>query len=761
MDDDDIVEPPEKRLRVPRRTPRACKQCRSAKIKCSGTAPCARCARRREHCVFPSDEPHVSVPQTYLEHLERRVAQQSKSRQRSSPSDFTNASIRPAEEAPQDASRGLLVLAEASSTASAIRPVDAANHSVSGIGTEEVTDHLAFHNPLVSKSLPYVRDVCGRPRYLGPTSTWAFCRRALFVLGPHSPGAFDNSAGLNNDGTAFRLRWVTKPSVEPSDLNNLPAADYARYLYDSVKFRLGELFGIVDEANFMSHFELFHRHQWQVASTQRLWFVEYLLILAYGKALLSHPDRSAVPGSEFAARAMALLPDAAQLHEDGPLAIEVLALVALYFQSIDMRVTAYQYIGQALRLCYVEGIHLHIPDDVISSEFSLRCKKVFWVTYVLDRELSSLMGAIMPVAEENITAFIAPDRQTSILDKALMLRVRISRLIATTCTTLYSVDERFGTFFVKNTTWILHRLAEVSHEIENVMNGLNQPSKCEMPHMITRIMLSYHHCIVLAIRPLVMWLLISSLPPAASAPQQLAAPISALLHTAVNSATTMITTLKNLTEQGLLETFLPFQLEYAFSSGMLLSILGSILPSYISDDNNWNHTLHFILDEMTKKSNVVAPLRKFELQTLHRLLDPVRTQEPLILPGLHESGYFSGQNVAVPPPPPNNNNTTSPTDPEHHHISAAAAAAPTTTATLPNNNNSNPPPTETNHNSNHHNPSNLYISSSSTTSTWDSTSLYDLVGIGPSAQPELMLELAAQLAEEDFDPSQFLLGPVE
>lgn len=87
-----------------------CKQCRSAKIKCSGTAPCARCARRREHCVFPSDEPHVSVPQTYLEHLERRVAQQSKSRQRSSPSDFTNASIRPAEEAPQDASRGLLVL---------------------------------------------------------------------------------------------------------------------------------------------------------------------------------------------------------------------------------------------------------------------------------------------------------------------------------------------------------------------------------------------------------------------------------------------------------------------------------------------------------------------------------------------------------------------------------------------------------------------------------------------------------------------------
>lgn len=181
--------------------------------------------------------------------------------------------------------------------------------------------------------------------YLGPSSTWAFCRRALFLLGPHSPGTHDDSALLNNDGTAFRLRWETKTAVEPGDLNDLPAADYALYLYNSVKFRLGELFGIMDEASFMSHFERFHREPWQVATEQRLWFVEYLLILAYGKALLSHPGRSPVPGSDFAARAMALLPDAATLHEEGMHSIEVLALVALYFQSIDMRVTAYQYVS--------------------------------------------------------------------------------------------------------------------------------------------------------------------------------------------------------------------------------------------------------------------------------------------------------------------------------------------------------------------------------------------------------------------------------
>ncbi|USW58592.1 hypothetical protein Slin15195_G119110 [Septoria linicola] len=731
-EEDDIIEPPEKRLRVPRRTPRACKQCRQAKIKCSGSLPCSRCARRREACVFPSDEPHVSVPERYLKDLEKRVA---KAKQKSANGDqpFAPTLHSASNEAHADArgdsslaattianaandsrdhlrnaSHSLDALAEASSAiAAAVPQGDDQIPSDSGVAADDVPDVLSPRNPLVSRSLPFVRDAAGRPHYLGPTSTWAFCRRALLILGPHSPGAHEDCDRLNNDGAAFRLRWDSKPSIDHGDLNNLPPADYALYLYNSVKFRLGELFGILDETSFMTNFERFHREPWQVACSQRLWFVEYLLILAYGKALLSHPGgRTPVPGSDFAARAMALLPDAAQLYEEGIPAIEVLALVALYFQSIDMRATAYQYIGQALRLCYVEGIHLHIPDDEFSPEFSKRCHKVWWVVYVLDRELSALMGAITPVADDNVTAFVAPERQTSILDRALMLRVRLSRLIADTCTTLYSVDDRFGSSFVRNTTGILHRLAGVSHEIDGVMTTLNQPAKSETPHMLRRIMLSYHHCIVLATRPLIMWLLMRSLPPERSEPQQLAVPIAALLHAAVDSATNIIMMLKSLTERGLLETFLPFQLEYAFSSGMLLSIIGSILPSYITD-LSWNTTLQFVLDEMTAKANVVAPLRKKELEALHRLLDPVRTQEPLIVPGPNDFNLFGQQN---------DQETTG----EGLQLSTADAG----------------------------DTSGFYM-------PWDS--MYDM---GQSGQPELMLELAAQLETGDFDPS-YLLGPID
>lgn len=155
-------------------------------------------------------------------------------------------------------------------------------------------------------------------------------------------------APLNLDGAAFRLRWQPKAEVDSSDLLKLPPVDQALFLYNTVKFRLGEIFSVVDERNFLQRFNEFHKHPLETAQTQRLWFVEYLMLLAFGKAFTSYINTTAAapPGSELAVRALSLLPDVAFLQDDRPalLAIEVLALIALYFQSIDMRSPAYQYV---------------------------------------------------------------------------------------------------------------------------------------------------------------------------------------------------------------------------------------------------------------------------------------------------------------------------------------------------------------------------------------------------------------------------------
>lgn len=125
--------------------------------------------------------------------------------------------------------------------------------------------------------------------------------------------------------------------------------DHAFFLYNTVKFRLGELFRIIDEPRFLGPFEDFHRQPWQTVQEHKLWFVEYLLILAFGTALTATrggPAANGPPGCDLAARALSLLPDVAFLQDERPAlqAIEILSLAALYVYAIDVRSPAYQYV---------------------------------------------------------------------------------------------------------------------------------------------------------------------------------------------------------------------------------------------------------------------------------------------------------------------------------------------------------------------------------------------------------------------------------
>lgn len=120
-----------------------------------------------------------------------------------------------------------------------------------------------------------------------------------------------------------------------------------------------------------------------------------------------------------------------------------------------------------------------------------------------------------------------------------------------------------------------------------------------------------------------MWLLIHSIPPSSTVPQQLAAPIAALVQASADSALTIITSLGTLAEHDQLEAFLPFELEFAFASAMLLSILNAILPDYVRD-TTWLKKSRVVLDVMIRKNNVVAQLRKSELDQLEILLTPLR-----------------------------------------------------------------------------------------------------------------------------------------
>jgi hypothetical protein len=186
---------------------------------------------------------------------------------------------------------------------------------------------------------------------MGPASSWAFCRRVLALVGKHLPEANNEPPPWHLDGVAFRLQWRPLMPEEQPDVSNLPPSDYAFFLVQTARFYLGPLANLIDEAEFLQHFKELYQDASAKAASCRLWYAQYLLMIAFGKAFLGGKSVDGrPPGYQYAARAMPLMPELAGIALDPVLSAQALTLAALYFQSIDMRVAAYQHVSTALVL---------------------------------------------------------------------------------------------------------------------------------------------------------------------------------------------------------------------------------------------------------------------------------------------------------------------------------------------------------------------------------------------------------------------------
>lgn len=88
-------------------------------------------------------------------------------------------------------------------------------------------------------------------------------------------------------------------------------------------------------------------------ATAGLWYIHFLLILAFGKGFAQHkPQGSKPPGTELFVKALQLLPDVCVLHQEPIESTEILCCVALYLQALDCRSSAHNYVCHEARFNY-------------------------------------------------------------------------------------------------------------------------------------------------------------------------------------------------------------------------------------------------------------------------------------------------------------------------------------------------------------------------------------------------------------------------
>jgi hypothetical protein len=161
-----------------------------------------------------------------------------------------------------------------------------------------------------------------------------------------SPLRSDN---LLFQGKVYDLGWNgqrSAPSSPHIDSAILPTPDYAIYLINAVKFHCGQMFHLFDEESFMKRFTQFYDPAADKSTLLPLWYVHYLLVLAFGKAFLARSIKGRrPPGAELFVLAMKLLPDVTFLCTDPVESIEILCCAALYLHSLDFRGPAYQLVS--------------------------------------------------------------------------------------------------------------------------------------------------------------------------------------------------------------------------------------------------------------------------------------------------------------------------------------------------------------------------------------------------------------------------------
>ncbi|KAM5344402.1 hypothetical protein ACJ41O_012939 [Fusarium nematophilum] len=241
----------------------------------------------------------------------------------------------------------------------------------------------------------------GREFYLGTSSNWSFSRRVLSLTHEYihqSPIAADT---LLFDGSAYDLGWDGSRITPAPDPPLMPSLDHAVYLINTVKFHCSQVFHLFDEDSFTQYLHEFYADPTPHIAAADLRYIHLLLILAFGKAFAETNNYQAKrpPGADYFVTALRLLPSIHILVYEPLISTEILCCIALYFQCLDYRHSSHCF---AMRVALGQGMHTDMPHEHLGEQKVERSRRIWWTVYVLDREMTSLMGLPQSIHDDDV-----------------------------------------------------------------------------------------------------------------------------------------------------------------------------------------------------------------------------------------------------------------------------------------------------------------------------------------------------------------------
>ncbi|KAF1972246.1 hypothetical protein BU23DRAFT_508700 [Bimuria novae-zelandiae CBS 107.79] len=614
--------------RASKRSSNACSRCRRQKIKCSGLQPCANCTKRSLSCVFDHRDNKVLVTQGYLSDLQQKIArlERAQSTNDTAPGlhgDPPDHSVLGDDQGGTSPHDHLLEMAHTSEARETTRSTPGhTRDNTPRIGEAGHTEGPELTNPLLESPSKFMSSSSGRSFYLGTSSNWSFHGQVLNVVHQHIRSTPLPGAEMLFDGSAYDLPWDGTRSLLETNAPVLPSMDYAIFLINAVKFHCGQLVHLFDEDEFHTKLHAFYGSREANKLNESLWYVQFLLIIAFGRTLAQRKHRdSKPPGADFFVHALQLLPDTNRLCREPLVATEVLCGIALYLQALDSRNAAHVTIGQAMRIALAEGMHTDMPVAELGEAFVQRCRRIWWSIYILDRQMSSQMGVPQAIRDDDITCQLTHFPESTQRTEALKMQIKLARVYAEISRGVYGAKGRLRKKFVISIKSILEDMAAIAEELRNSFPLHADGRFGGISRMPAHLHLMYYQAIIVTTRPL----LFCCLKKAFESPKEVGALVSSrkirpLLTMSLDASQKILNILESLQDQDLLETFLPWDLDSLFVSTMILVLIRFVDDSLSENSIVWLNKAFAFLDTMTANGNKIADYRCAELRKLEEML---------------------------------------------------------------------------------------------------------------------------------------------
>ena len=83
-----------------------------------------------------------------------------------------------------------------------------------------------------------------------------------------------------------------------------------------------------------------------------------------------------------------------------------------------------------MRMAMAEGMHTQMPVEYLGEKMVQRCRKIWWTVYILDREMTSLMGLPQSLSDDHVNTLLPAFPGSVQRTATIGIHIKVSRIIA-------------------------------------------------------------------------------------------------------------------------------------------------------------------------------------------------------------------------------------------------------------------------------------------------------------------------------------------